>query len=214
MKKYVIAVVFGLICSIAIVVACMTIADVAYVEVSAKEESATESTTEAHRGIETDAKTEKVQIIEIKDEEEPKVEEKKYYACDLSEELQDHIFTESEKYGISPAVVIAMIERESKCDQYAMGDDGRAFGLMQIQPKWHLKRMIDLGCTDLLNPIENITVGINILGELQEQNANIYWVLMAYNSGAGNANKNIQSGNISNYATSVMARAYELERGM
>lgn len=214
MKKYIIAAVLGLMCSMAIIVVCRAIGDVAYVEVKENKEMPTESTRETDRGIETKAETQKVQIIEIKNEEEPKVEEKKYYTCELSKEVQDHIFTECEKYGISPAVVIAMIERESKCDTYAMGDDGRAFGLMQIQPKWHLQRMIGLGCTDLLNPIENITVGVNILGELQEQNTNIYWMLMAYNGGASNANKNIQSGNISNYATSVMARAYELERGM
>jgi hypothetical protein len=126
-----------------------------------------------------------------------------YYNVNLSTEVQDVIFAECEKHGISPAIIIAMIERESQFDRYAIGDDGRSFGLMQVQPKNHLQRMIDLGCTDLFDPIQNITVGINYLAEMQNQYGDIAKALVAYNKGS-------YKGTITTYATSVMARANEL----
>ena len=126
-----------------------------------------------------------------------------YYIVNLSTEVQDVIFAECEKHGISPAIVIALIERESQFDQYAMGDDGRSFGLMQIQPKWHLEKMIQMGYTDLFDPIQNVKVGIAILGELKLQYNDIGLALTAYNSGKANQG-------LSTYATAVLARANEL----
>lgn len=153
-------------------------------------ESATEATTEPSVAIgETTPSTESPTTS--------------YYNVNLSPEVQDVIFAECEKHGISPAVVVAMVERESKCDQYAMGDDGRAFGLMQIQPKWHLKRMIDLSCTDLFDPVQNVTVGINYLAELNNRYGDVSKALVAYNRGSYN-------GTITSYATEVLARANEL----
>lgn len=147
-------------------------------------ESATEATTEPSETIaETESST------------------TSYYNVNLSEYVQDVIFAECEKYGIPPSIVIAMIERESQFQVYAMGDDGRSFGLMQIQPKWHLQRMIDMGCTDLFDPIQNVKVGIAILGDLKNQHNDIGWALTAYNSGSGGLNA---------YAMAVIERANEL----
>lgn len=136
-----------------------------------------------------------------------------YFDVPLSSEVQDCIFEECEKYGINPALVIAIIERESRFDADVIGDNGRSFGLMQVQPKWHYQRMQELNCTDLLNPYQNIKVGVDILAELNGQNSNIHWVLMAYNSGATIANENIASGIITEYATSIIKRSNELKKG-
>ena len=136
-----------------------------------------------------------------------------YFDVPLSETVQDCIFDECEKHGINPAIVVALIERESNFENYCVGDDGRSAGLMQVQTKWHLQRMIELECTDLFDPCKNVTVGINYLAELKEQNANIFWVLMAYNGGVGYADKQMQSGNTSSFATSILLRAYELDGG-
>ncbi len=136
---------------------------------------------------------------------------KKYFDVPLTEQEQDRIFAECEKHNISPALVVALIERESKFDRNSLGDDGRAFGLMQIQAKWHLQRMLDLNCTDLLDPLQNITVGIDFLGELAEKNNSASWVLMAYNGGMSYANRKAEAGETSEYASSIMARAFELE---
>jgi hypothetical protein len=124
-----------------------------------------------------------------------------YYNVNLPEYIQDVIISECERYGIPSSIVIAMIERESQFQVYAMGDDGRSFGLMQIQPKWHLQRMIAMGCTDLFDPIQNVKVGIAILGDLKLQHNDIGWALTAYNSGSGGLNA---------YAMAVIERANEI----
>lgn len=126
-----------------------------------------------------------------------------YFDVPLPNELQDCIFAECEKYDIPPAIVIAMIEKESSFDRYAIGDDGRSFGLMQIQPKWYISKMIDMDCTDLFDPYKNIRLGIAILGELKMQRNDIGWALTYYNSGSGGLN---------DYAMAVLARANEIKK--
>lgn len=139
-------------------------------------------------------------------------EETEYFDVPLSEELQEHIFSECEKYNIAPEIVISMIEQESNYEAVAVGDGGNSKGLMQIQSKWHEERMDKLGCTDLLDPFQNVTVGIDYLAELKDRNVELYWVLMAYNGGCQYANTRIKTGNISDYALEVTERAAELER--
>ena len=68
-------------------------------------------------------------------------EEVKYFDVPLEEELQNYIFKLCEESSIDPALVIAMIYRESSYNQETIGDNGKSFGLMQIQPKWHQWRM-------------------------------------------------------------------------
>ncbi len=134
------------------------------------------------------------------------------YDVPLSEELQLHIIAECEKHNIAPAIVIAMIERESNYKADAIGDNGNSLGLMQIQPKWNQERMERLGCTDLLDPFQNVTVGIDLVAELIEKDADTYWVLMAYNGGQAYATRNIENGTYSDYAITVVERASELEK--
>lgn len=134
--------------------------------------------------------------------EMPQEEKRVYFDVPLSEDVQDHIFAECEIYGISPAVVVAMIERESQFNTYCIGDDGRAAGLMQVQAKWHIERMIALDCTDLFDPKENITVGIDYLHEQLLKYGDIGKALTAYNRGN-------YSGTVTEYAKSVMERAGE-----
>lgn len=158
-----------------------------------------------------------VQVIEINTNEpteEPEtIETTEYFDVPLSHELQNYIFAECEKHNIAPAIVVSMIEQESNYDSSIIGDDGESTGLLQIQKKWHEERMDRLGCTDLLDAFQNVTVAIDYLAELKDRNSDLYWVLMAYNSGASNANKRIKTGNISDYALEVVDRAMKLEGG-
>ena len=142
------------------------------------------------------------------------LEKVRFYNVPLSEELQLHIFKECEKHNIAPAIILAMIERESNYKADVIGDNGKSFGLMQIQPKWNQERMNRLGCTDLLDPFQNVTVGIDIVAELKEMNSDIYWVLMAYNGWTEYATKRMESGNISEYALGIVEMASEIERGV
>lgn len=163
--------------------------------------------------IETIAETEPMETITetieetVEETEETEMEiEKIYFDIPLSHDLQDHIFEVCDRYNISPAFVIAVIEHESSFRTSIAGDDGKSFGLMQIQQKWHQGRMERLGCTDLRNPYECVTVGVDFLAELFHINPDVYWVLMAYNGGMSYANKHWPKGNISNYAKEITAR--------
>jgi soluble lytic murein transglycosylase-like protein len=100
---------------------------------------------------------------------------------------------------------MAMIYTESRFQADVVGDSGQAYGLMQIQPKWHYQRMLDLNCTNLLDPKQNVTVGIDLLAELLESGKGIEWALSAYNAGIASANKN----GCNDYAELVMAKAGE-----
>lgn len=134
------------------------------------------------------------------------------YDIPLDDELQDYIIETSEEHGVDPAIIIAMIKRESQFDIDIIGDRGKAFGLMQIHPRWHSDRMKKLGVTDLLDPYQNVTVGIDIMAELLDGSESVEWALMVYNGGYANANRHIESGTLSEYATDVLEFAEELER--
>lgn len=151
-----------------------------------------------------------VETVTVEKIKTVEVSKRQYYDIPLSEYVQDTIFDECEKYNISPALVIAMIYQESRFDDTVIGDNGKSYGLMQIQKRYHKDRMTKLGCTDLLDPTQNIKVGIDLLAELKTQNDNIFWVLMAYNGGISYANKQIKNNNINNYARDVIIKSHEL----
>jgi soluble lytic murein transglycosylase-like protein len=126
------------------------------------------------------------------------------YDVPLDAKLQFHIIQVAESYGIDPAIIFAMCYRESTYDPSRIGDYGEAFGLMQIQPKWHSDRMARLGCTGLLDPFQNVVVGIDYLAEQKARySGDIYKALVAYNAGH-------YKGTITKYAMEIMAKAEEL----
>lgn len=142
------------------------------------------------------------------DVEPPRV----YFDVPLEKDLQDHIFDTCESYSVDPAIVVAMIERESTFRAGVIGDNNRSFGLMQIQPKWHMERMKKLGMYELLDPYQNIVVGVDFIHELLGYGKGTTWALMAYNGGPSYANKMRESGQVSDYAKDIIVRAHELER--
>lgn len=137
--------------------------------------------------------------------------ETRYYDVPLSNDLQRYIFNLCEKNNIDSALVIAMIDQESDFRSGCIGDNGDALGLMQIQPKWHQDRMDRLGCQDLLDPYQNVKVGIDFLAELYGRGKPTEWVLMAYNGGAAYANRKWNNGVISSYANKVLSIRDNLE---
>jgi len=110
------------------------------------------------------------------------------YPVPLDIELQNYVIQLCEEYHIDPALVFAMIERESNYDPASTGDDGDAHGLMQIQPRWHQERMERLGCSDMYDPYENVTVGIDLMAELLGEYETAEMALMVYNGGPTGAN--------------------------
>lgn len=134
-------------------------------------------------------------------EEEPSVQ---YFDVPLSHDLQDYIFLLCRERGIDPGIIIAMIYKESTYRPSLVGDHGRSFGLMQIQPRWHKGRMAELGCSDLLDPYQNVTVGIDLFGDLLEAGDSVEWALMAYNGGSSYANRKSSRGEVSTYVKTVL----------
>lgn len=189
-------------------------------EVVAESEEATESIRWKQDTEEVSILFEEIEWVtgtEVETEIETETEmgtemEVKFFDVPLSEELQLHIFSECDKHNIAPAIVIAMIERESNYKADVLGDNGNSYGLMQIQPRWNAERMDKLGCQDLLDPFQNVTVGIDLLAELIDENPDLYWVLMSYNGGPEYADARMKSGKISDYAKWVVARASELNK--
>jgi soluble lytic murein transglycosylase-like protein len=126
------------------------------------------------------------------------------YDVPLDHDLQLHIISEANAHGIDPAIIMAMAYKESSYNVNSVGDGGNSYGLLQIQPKWHYKRMQKLGCTDLLDPYQNVIVGIDYLcAQLARYDGHIGKALTAYNAGH-------YSGTITNYAKTIMAMAEEM----
>jgi hypothetical protein len=154
------------------------------------------------------------QEIGMLKEKEPVPERTEYFDLPLDHDLQNHIFELCEEYKIDPRIAFAVIYQESRCTADIVGDSGRSFGLMQIQIKWHKGRMEKLGCTDLLDPYQNVEVGIDFLAELYTyggRRRSTEWVLMAYNGCPGSANEKTAAGELTGYAKSVLSIAKRLE---
>lgn len=118
----------------------------------------------------------------------------------LEADVRAHVVSLCEEKSIAPEIIFAMIWRESRYDADAIGDNGRAFGLLQIHPRWHQDRMDRLGATDLLDPIQNVTVAVDLLDELNRKYNNLTKAIVAYNRGH-------YDGTITSYAEDVLAEA-------
>jgi soluble lytic murein transglycosylase-like protein len=125
------------------------------------------------------------------------------YDVPLSVELQLHMIETAKVNGIDPAILFAIACRESNYRSDAIGDSGSSLGLMQVQPYWHSERMERLGCTDLLDPFQNVTVAVDYLVELLTRYGTIDKALVAYNKGH-------YAGTITEYAVAVMNIAEEV----
>lgn len=128
------------------------------------------------------------------------------YPVPLEDELQKHIARLCEGTAVSPCVVMALIDVETggTFDAGAIGDNGKSVGLMQIYAGWHRERMERLGVTDLMDPYQNVAVGIDLLDELCGQGRGLDWALMAYNGGTAFADRMESKGLVSEYARNVI----------
>lgn len=156
-------------------------------------------------------------VMDFSDMSELKVHEppgRTYFDVPLEDELQDYIFDICDEYGIDPELIVSMIFHESNFDSAVIGenDSGYSYGLMQIMPRWNYDRMERLGCLDLLNPYQNVRVGVDLLAEYIQKGYGIEWALMAYNGGPSYANRKAAEGVVSAYATRIMDRAKTLRR--
>lgn len=135
--------------------------------------------------------------------------DRKVEAAERRADLEAYIERVCEPYNICPELVEAMIERESRWNPKAQNGD--CMGLMQISERWHRERMERLGVTDLLEPYDNILVGVDYMAELFERYEDPGTVLMVYN-GDSRAKDLQATGELSEYAEWILTRSAELER--
>ncbi len=123
----------------------------------------------------------------------------------ISETAYEACVKYGEQYGISPELIMAIIEKESMGQPDV--ESGGCKGLMQISSKWHKDRMKRLGVTDLFDERSNILVGADYLSDLFEEYDEVSTVLMVYNGDS----RAFEDGYFSDYAEDILKRSEELE---
>ena len=93
----------------------------------------------------------------------------------------------STSYGLSAALIKAVIRTESNFDPYAVSDSG-ACGLMQIMPETAKA----LGVKDSFNPRENIFGGARLLRRHIDEFGSLKKALIAYNAGPDVVSKGLK----------------------
>ncbi|NLY08570.1 MAG: lytic transglycosylase domain-containing protein [Tissierellia bacterium] len=111
---------------------------------------------------------------------------------------RDEIEKNSNSMEISPYLVMALINIESKFDKNAVSDKG-AMGLMQIKPdtaEWIAENMgmPYQHMSDLVTPAINIRMGCWYLNYLMKEYKDVNYALAAYNAGMGNLDEWIKNG--------------------
>ena len=124
----------------------------------------------------------------------------------LSDDLQQYIYSLCEKYDISYALVIAMIDVESNFNSKAVSSTSD-YGLMQINSINHKADM------DYLNPYDNVEHGIKALHRLAKKYNEADLVLMCWNCGETGAKKLWKQGIYSTeYSEKVIEKKLKHER--
>ena len=113
----------------------------------------------------------------------------------LEYEMQELVWTACEETGCPYELALSVIYHESSYKN-AIGDNGNSVGYMQVQPRWHYKRMERLGVTNLYDPLSNFRVGCDLLAELIEKHGSVESALTCYNTGKPG---------LSEYANKVLA---------
>lgn len=122
-----------------------------------------------------------------------------YYRNDvpLEYELQDYLHLACQEFDVDYYIMLALIEKETAFQNIA-GDGGRSQGYCQIQKRWWVGLMDEIGATDLTNPEDNFRTACAIIASHIEQFGSVEYALTAYNSG---------SPGTSQYATKVLELA-------
>ena len=153
---------------------------------------------------------EKVNTEQVNNEEAVTLEievPKFYFDISVPKDIQDYMFEICKQYNVPVALIVAMMERESRFNSDAVSRTND-YGYMQIHKgnfEW-LKNT--LGISNLLDPKENILCGVYIISShLKKNNNDINKALMCYNCGAGGAARLWRQGTYSTaYSRSIIDR--------
>lgn len=95
------------------------------------------------------------------------------------------VFKAARRYGLSPALIKAVIHAESNFDRWAVSHAG-AQGLMQLMPR--TAAMLDVD--DVFDPAQNILGGTSLLRAHIEEFGSLKKAIIAYNAGPDRVRKN------------------------
>lgn len=125
-------------------------------------------------------------------------------APDAAEHVVRAAHTASERVGIDPLLVLAVIAVESSFNPVAESLSG-AKGLMQVVPRYHEDKLEEHGGSSaVLDPTTNILVGTRILDQYIRHSASLEAGLQRYNGARSDAS--------SRYAQKVLAERARLQR--
>ena len=131
--------------------------------------------------------------------------------------LAECILDESQRHGLDPALVLALIHVESRFKPRAVSHAG-AIGLMQLLPGTAEEQAGKLGLEwegpdSLYDPVLNVRLGTAYVKRLQNRFGNLEHALAAYNAGPTRISRHLRSGGEipRGYRTLVFA-AYETTR--
>lgn len=156
----------------------------------------------------------KIPEVEVEVEERAEVEEPPFSFWidpEIPFDIQDNAHYYGDIYNISPQLLEAIAWQESRYDPTV--EAGGCIGLMQISERWHKDRMERLGVShqDLYTVNGSMHVAADYLSELFVAYEDPTEVLMIYN-GDSNVEAYRAGGAASEYATSILEMARELER--
>lgn len=109
----------------------------------------------------------------------------------LDFDLQCHLITVCEEYGVPQSVALGVIQAESSFT--ATAANGSCYGYMQINSinsEWLSEK---IGVTDLTDPYQNIRSGVFILSDLYGKYRDWHKALICYNYGEGGAQEHVFS---------------------
>jgi soluble lytic murein transglycosylase-like protein len=125
-------------------------------------------------------------------------------AAEATAHMVDAAHRAAMEVGLDPLLVLAVISIESRFNPIAESHRG-AKGLMQIIPKYHRARFIELGGEDaVLDPESNIQVGARILQEYVYRTGTLEAGLQFYNGAMSDGS--------AQYAQKVMAERGRLDQ--
>ena len=162
--------------------------------------------------VQQNAVNERIKAIEISEGNYTTQPDKAPYSREipLSDELQQLTYETAEKYGVNYDLMLAIMQTESQF-QNVVSDNGEDIGLCQINAcnaEWLYN---EYGLNNLLDEKQNIEACAIILNKLQGQFSDESHVVMAYNLGAGKAQKYIKSGKITEYTEKVYENLKEIK---
>lgn len=162
--------------------------------------------------IEQNATNQRIKAIVISEGNCTTIPDKAPYTRDipLSDELQEYTYGIAEKYGVDYDLILAIMQTESQF-QNVTSDNGEDIGLCQINTINAEWLYTDYGIYNLMDERQNIEACAIILNKLSGQFSNESHVVMAYNLGAGKAQKYISSGKITEYTEKVYENKGEIE---